>query len=627
MKSRLTPGFWIFAATFLVRLVILGRLTLSPAFLPEGGDMKFYSDWALRIAGGEFTDHQAFYGLPGYAFFLAGIFAVVGFSPFIVGLLQAGAEACTALIIYKLARRTLSSEPTLNPDTPDRGLIVGVLAAVGWMFFLPAQTFSVILMPTAWLVLAYWGFVLWAMTTESRSCWRPWLWMGLLIGLVAMMIATVFFSIPLIIAAIFLKVRAGRPMRERAGAMAVAVIMLLAGVGTGASPAWMHNYFIAGEPVGLSAHSGVNFWIGNNPDSNGYPKMPPGMRASQEGMLADSLTMARTEAGRDLTRAEVSRHWSTKAKAYIRENPGQWLRLLAVKFRNFWNMYQYDDLSLITLFRLDGVIFPGLTFGLVSAFALPGLLLGACRFPRARWVVTAVLLHMCALIPVFVTERYRLAAAPGLLLLGALGLHELWRWLFAGKWAHALLYIGGVGAAAFFVSIPQRDPALWSLDPYNTGLKFIEAAGMARSEGDEEAAHRALDRALETLDQSFRFVPHSAETAFALGNLWLEKGDRDRGRAFYHRALTLNPRHASAWNNLGVLAFEARQWREAEKCFLQSVAIEPKSPKTFFLLARTCLEQGEWAHAEAAIREALRQEPARKEFQELRERIVTRRQR
>ena len=55
-----------------------------------------------------------------------------------------------------------------------------------------------------------------------------------------------------------------------------AAVVLVAGVYPGASPCWMHNYFIAQEPVMLSAHSGLNFYIGNNPLATGYPKIRPG---------------------------------------------------------------------------------------------------------------------------------------------------------------------------------------------------------------------------------------------------------------------------------------------------------------------------------------------------------------
>ena len=46
---------------------------------------------------------------------------------------------------------------------------------------------------------------------------------------------------------------------------------------------------MAHDRVILSAHGGINFWIGNNPDANGYPRFPPGMRAGQAAMLEDSI--------------------------------------------------------------------------------------------------------------------------------------------------------------------------------------------------------------------------------------------------------------------------------------------------------------------------------------------------
>ena len=95
----------------------------------------------------------------------------------------------------------------------------------------------------------------------------------------------------------------------------------MAGVFLGASPAWIHNDFIARDPVFLSAHSGVNFWIGNNPVATGYPKFPPGLHAGQEAMLKDSITSAEKALGRPLKRSEVSAYWSGKARAWVRAHP------------------------------------------------------------------------------------------------------------------------------------------------------------------------------------------------------------------------------------------------------------------------------------------------------------------
>lgn len=604
---ELSLVFWLWIIAFSVRLLALSRFSNSPYFLPDGGDMKFYSDWALQVAKGHFTDGKAFYGLPGYAFLLAGIYRVAGFDPFIVGLLQSVSEAFIATIIYKIAALIFETQ-----EDGTRGRWIGCLGALGWIFFQPAQTFSIVLMPTTWLVLAFWGTVYWIIKTKTASCWNPWIGMGLIIGGISMIVATILFLVPLAVASIIFNVGSGRAFWKRVSLMAVAVATLMTGVYLGAAPCWIHNYFIAGEPVMLSAHSGLNFYIGNNPIATGYPKIPPGMRAGQQGMLKDSITMAEVAAGHPLKRVEVSKFWASKASAYIHGHFGDWLRLMGIKLRNFWNAYQYDDLSLITLFAQDGILTPGLRFGFVAALALPGMILGAWTCRRSRWVVAAVLLHMAALLPVFITERYRLAAVPGLLLMGAYGLYACRQWLADGRWRPACAYIAASCAATYFVSLPNKDGSLYALDYYNTGIKATEAGNLARAENN--------------LNIAIRYVPDNAEFNFALGNLWLKKGDRTRAKQFYRRAIELDPRHASAFNNLGVLAMEEKRWPLAEKFLKASLLTEPDDAKTIYLLARVDLELHHCPLAGELIKEALKINPTQREFLDLQKEIESRRQ-
>src|SRR5205814_8597886 len=133
--------------------------------------------------------------------------------------------------------------------------------------------------------------------------------------------------------------------RRRWKALGTRLGLLLAGLAVGMSPCWIHNYFIAKDPVLLSAHSGINFWIGNNPEATGYPRFPPGLRSGQAAMLQDSIDRAEAAAGHPLKRAAVSKYWSQQASNYIAAHFGDWLKLVARKLRNFWSAFQYDDLS------------------------------------------------------------------------------------------------------------------------------------------------------------------------------------------------------------------------------------------------------------------------------------------
>ena len=619
---RAAPAFSIFLLAFAIRLLVLVHFSHSPHFIPDGDDMKFYSDWALRITHGQLTDHKAFYGLPGYAFCLAAIYKLSGgLDPFAAGLLQALMDAGIAALLYKIARAVFapSEDEADERFAAARPHVIGIGAALMWMFFTPAQAFSMILMPTIWLVLSYYTCVWWAVKTQRSSWWKPWLALGVFAGVVAMLVATILFAVPLLLTAIFLSVERDAPLRGRLPKIAAAVLALVGGLYVGAAPAWIHNYFVAHEPVMLSAHSGINFWVGNNPTANGYPKMPPGLRASQDGMLRDSITIAEKEVGKKLTRAEVSRFWSAKANAYIRENRPAWLRLMAVKFGNFWNAYQYDDVGAMKRLSDDGILPPGLRFGFIAALGLAGLLPAITLFPRSRWVAAAGVLHLCALMPVFVTERYRLAAVPGLMILAALGLWQLWANLVRRQWVGVGTYLALAFGAAAFVSVPRIDPGLWSLDFYNAGIRSLAS-------GD-------LDLAQRNFETAYAYVPDNSEINFALGNLWLEKSnraidprtredDRVRARDFYIRTLRSKPRHSSALNNLGVLAMEDKRWALSEKFFLGSIDAEPEDAKTYYLLARVHFESGKPDAAKAALKKALELRPNQKEFLELRDRIA-----
>jgi hypothetical protein len=612
-RQTLGAAHYVFAGVLLVRIVVLARLSASAFLLPMRGDMHFYDRWAQRILHGQLTDHLAFYGLPLYAYWLALIYKLAGYGPFVPALLQAAIDAATAVIIYQLGVRVFSRPGEQSRDVADEpsnrikpGQFVGAAAALGWAFFLPAQTYAAILMPTVWLVFAFW-FVTWRIVRSSGAPGqRESLLIGALIGFVAMAVATILFVLPLLISAICL--RTSRGSGRAIAAKVIAVALLLLGVVAGAAPCWIHNCFLARDPVALSAHSGVNFWIGNNPVATGYPRFPPGLHAGQEVMLNDSINVAEKSAGHPLERSQVSAFWSAKAKDYICAHPGHWLRLLAVKVKNFWNAFQYDDLSMITALREHHVVFPALRFGFVAALAIPGLLIAWIRFPLSRWISAAVLLQMIALLPVFITERYRLAAVPGLLLFAAFGLSIFWEACARSQIRLAAAYVGLLVGSTIFVAWPVRDPSLWALDTYNSGWQAFESGDLPLAE--------------QKLQLAYAYVPENAETNFALGNLRLAQGKKADAKSFYLATLRLDPTHEGGYNNLGIVALEEKSWSSAAQFFEKALQQNPREDKTYYLLAQAQFNARDLDHARLAIRAAIKLNPAQPQFHLLSEEIA-----
>jgi Tetratricopeptide repeat len=479
--------------------------------------------------------------------------------------------------------------------------IIGAFAALTWAFFVPAQAYSAVLMPTAWFVFVFWLVVWRIVRTEIAPRVADCFLLALLVGVTATAVSTVLAVIPLFFAAVLLRLK--REWRKSMIRIAVVFVGLLIGT----SPCWIHNYFIAHDPVVLSAHSGINFWIGNNPEANGYPLFPPGLSAGQAAMLQDSIDQAETAAGRTLKHAEVSHYWSDRAKNYIGTDFGNWLQLIARKFRNFWSAFQYDDLSVITILREQGVIFPGLYFGAIAALAIPGILFGFRMIPDSRWILFAILMSMLALLTVFITERYRLVTVPGSLIFAVLGLSILWQKIVAGELTVAAVYLALLVPSTLFVAWPQRDPSLWALDAYNAGWQALESNDLGLAEKKLAIAHA--------------YVPENSETLFALGNLRLTQNNPGSAVAFYHAVLQIDPHHKGAFNNLGVISLNATNYEAAELWFRRAADVDPRNAKTHFLLARTSLARQDFVTARSEIDAAIQLKPDQPEFSALKQQI------
>src|SRR4029077_1410952 len=231
-QCHLRLAHYVFGGVLLIRVVVLARLSASPYLLPTRGDMHFYDEWAQRILGGQLSDHLAFYGLPGYAYLLAALYKIAGYGPFVPALLQALLEAGTATLLYKVSVGIFSGTGLR------RARIVGVLAALGWAFFVPAQTYAVVLMPTAWFIFVFW-LTLWRIVgwKNAPTKWEA-LILGLLVGLAATAIATILFLIPLLVSAILIKpaISTHSQFRTRVSAF----LLLFLGATAGTSPCWVH---------------------------------------------------------------------------------------------------------------------------------------------------------------------------------------------------------------------------------------------------------------------------------------------------------------------------------------------------------------------------------------------------
>src|SRR5207247_476546 len=123
-----------------------------------------------------------------------------------------------------------------------------------------------------------------------------------------------------------------RPGSMRGGALlafACGLIVVLA-------PVAIRNYAVGGGVYVTTSQFGSNFYIGNNPRSDGtYMSLRYG-RGAPEYERQDATELAQEAMGRSLTPDEVSRYWTRQALSFITSQPAAWLRLLGRKTALLW---------------------------------------------------------------------------------------------------------------------------------------------------------------------------------------------------------------------------------------------------------------------------------------------------
>jgi 4-amino-4-deoxy-L-arabinose transferase-like glycosyltransferase len=200
--------------------------------------------------------------------------------------------------------------------------------------------------------------------------------------------------------------------------------VLAAGVLVAMAPVVLRNALVPRQFALVSSQGGLNLYIGNHEAATGQYTAVPGVRANIDGQAGDTRRVAEQSAGRPLTDAEVSAHFTGLATTWMRGHPAAAARLFVRKLALVFNArHQWLDFSYPYYARDTGSLLVLLFVGpwLLVPLGLVGLALGL-RPPSPRgfgetgeirdraYLVWASFVPWYALgvALFFVAERYRL---------------------------------------------------------------------------------------------------------------------------------------------------------------------------------------------------------------------------
>lgn len=159
------------------------------------------------------------------------------------------------------------------------------------------------------------------------------------------------------------------------------------------------------------------------------------------------------------------------------------------------------------------------------------------------------------------------------------------------------------------------EPRLWSPPArriFFCGILLVTAAVIVFSVKIAAADHYAAKETPRGLARAIRLEPENAKSLYLLAHYWhysLEQQDLGLAMAYYHRALTLDPRSAKTWMDLAAAYEESGNVAQAREAYTAALKDHPISADVAWRYGNFLLRQAEFPDAFASIRRAVETDP------------------
>ncbi|MBI3252888.1 MAG: tetratricopeptide repeat protein [Candidatus Omnitrophica bacterium] len=572
------PLVGILSAAFVLRIAYWFFSQKSPFYEPLLLDPAYYEGWAARILRGDFVGEGVFYGLPLYPFFLAALYKLSSHALAAVKAAQIFLGLLNIFFIYKIGKK-MADEKT--------GLVAASLAAFYGPFFFHE---GILIPETLGLFLytvSFYGVCLFL----ERPTAKGGAWLGLAFGLAALTKAGILFFVSGFLIYFFIRFLKTKKSVRPAAACALTFLLVLA-------PVAAHNRIYGKDTVLLTAHSGFNFYIGNNPDAEGVFKAPPGTGTNVDSQREDSRALAEKALGRTLKPSEVSKYWSDKARDWIAENPGAFLKLASRKLVLFFDAREISDVDDYAFgAKFNPLLkFPWPNFAWLGPFFLLGIFLSRGAAVRHRWAaVFWIAGYTAGVLMFFVNARYRLPILGVFFPFAALGILKFYESIRENRWG-GVLARGAVLAGGILVTQANLVGTDWARDYVNAGDIFVKKED--------------LEQAVEFYREALKAEPHSAVANQAMGVALTKMGRSEEARDYYEKTIAEDPLDGLAYNNLGLWHDNHGDSETAEKYFLKAIELKPASYQAHNNLGMVYGKRGDNEKALAEFEASLKINPS-----------------
>lgn len=573
---------WLLA--FSIRALYLWELSDQLPFATLITDSKVYHAWATQIASGNWIGDQVFYQSPLYPYTMACIYKIAGVEPMAIRWVQILLGSCACVMVARAGRSFFNERA---------GVIAGFLLAV----YSPALFFDGLIQKSSLDLFLMSAVLITAGCFLERQNLMMLFALGVSLGLLMLNRENARLLFPVLAAWLLLYFH-DQLMVRRLRWLAILVL----GCTLVMLPVGVRNYYVGGEFLISTSQLGPNLYIGNHPVATGlYEPLVPG-RGHTEHERLDAVRLAEQAMGRSLTAGEVSRYWTDQALEFVRQHPGQWLRLLGWKIYLTLHGQEMVDSEGIEVYARHSIVLRWLlwlNFGVLVPLGILGMWASRHDWKRVAVLQASAVILVFSVAIFFVFARYRYPLVPIFVLFAGLALSQIGQMAqdhkagrFIGQWAPGLVI-----ALALIVPMNWPMPQLRddSIAYANYGRELLEAGNYQLAE--------------ESLQTAIALGPGLSGPAYNLARVYDMQGKFQEARQQYQAVLAIDPKHGMSLWMLGRLLVAEQKHDQADPLLMQAAQLLPDNAHVRSDLGENKLQLQNLSDAIEQFRQALRIDP------------------
>jgi 4-amino-4-deoxy-L-arabinose transferase-like glycosyltransferase len=382
-------------------------------------DSFYYHNWALTISQGNWLGHEVFFLGPFYAYFLAIIYKIFGSNIIAVQIIQTLLSSFGVILLYLITKRISNA----------RNAVIAAIIYIfsGILIFYTGALLYVEVNIFFSLCLAY----LLIRLTDQYSL-RLLIISAIILGLLVIIRPEFLLLLFLLIPYFIIKIKP-KPMRQ----YIIFALITLAVV----SVIPIRNYLVAKDFVLFTGHSGVNFFYGNNPQTDGTWRQVYRLQRSDNVSIQSFQRSSQTINGRLAKASVASNYWFDQGLNFITHHPGQYLKLLYRKFLLFINSYEIPSNYYFYQTRDDSFILKLaiFSFGFILPCAILGIILSAKQWKDLYLLYAIIFIYLISSLIFYVISRLRTPVIPFLIIFASCFIGDFYQRLKNKKYNTVLL--------------------------------------------------------------------------------------------------------------------------------------------------------------------------------------------